>query len=65
MNKIRQGDYPMATMSSARFRFLYRRRKQACGRDSSDLQTAVGDVPAFPCKYSVTREACGALTHHA
>jgi hypothetical protein len=29
MNKIRQGDYPMATMSSARFRSLYRRRKQA------------------------------------
>ena len=29
MNKIRQGDYQMAAMSSARFRSLYRRRKQA------------------------------------
>ena len=28
MNKIRQGGYPMATMSSARFRSLYRRHKQ-------------------------------------
>src|SRR6516164_9107004 len=28
MNKIRQGDYPMATMSAARFRSLYRRHNQ-------------------------------------
>ena len=40
--------------------------QQACGGDLSGFaESGWVTFPAFPCKYSVTREACGAITHQA